>query len=133
MDATVPAVEVADDAHALRTRGPDGEVDAGRGADDPPVRTELLERAVEGALTEEMQIEVAQHLPIPVGIVYLEHVSIDERDPESVVGNLGPRGEGEDELEEPRLVAPGHRPPHLADAHLDQARRRLHRANGEAL
>jgi hypothetical protein len=36
-----------------------------------------------------MEIECAQDLPIPVGVVDLDHVSIDERDAEPVVGNLG--------------------------------------------
>ena len=42
--AAVPRVEVADDAHAIGVRGPDGEVRAGRRPDGDPVRAELFER-----------------------------------------------------------------------------------------
>ena len=61
MHAAIPLVEVADDAHALRIGGPDGEVHAGDAADRHHMRPELVPRAMMRALAEEVQVVLGQH------------------------------------------------------------------------
>ena len=66
--AAVPAVEVADDADALRVGRPDREVHAGDAVDRQAMRAELLPRAVVRPFAEQMQIEVGEDLAELVGI-----------------------------------------------------------------
>src|SRR5215471_20293523 len=72
MDATIPAVEIADDADAPRRRGPNGEVDT----DDPvngfDVRAKLFVRVVMAAFGHEMKIEVAEEIRERKGIEEFE-------------------------------------------------------------
>ena len=68
MHAAVPAVEVADHAHALRVGRPHGEVHAGDAADRHHVRAELLPRAKVRALAEQVQVEVGEDLTELIGI-----------------------------------------------------------------
>ena len=78
MDSAVPAVEVADHADAVGVGRPHREVDAGRRADDDPVRAELVEHSLVRAFAEQVQIEVGQHAPIAIRIVDLDHVIVRE-------------------------------------------------------
>ena len=73
----MPLVEVADDADALGVRRPHREVGAGRRADLQRVRAEPLEGAVVAALAEQVQVELAHHLAVAVGIVELEGLPVD--------------------------------------------------------
>ena len=68
MRAAVPAIEVADDADALRVGRPDGEVHAGDAADRQAMGAELLPRAVVRPLAEQVQIEVGEDLAELIGI-----------------------------------------------------------------
>ena len=75
MDAAVPAVEVADHADAIGVGRPHREVHADGRADGDAVRAELLERAVMGALAEQVEIEVGQDAAVAIGIVDLDDVA----------------------------------------------------------
>ncbi len=129
-DPAVPAVEVADDAHAIGGRRPHREVHARRRADGHAVGAELLERAMVGALAEQVQVEVGQHLAVAVRIVDLDAVvgvavgAIG--DPQAIVGGLLAR---QARLEEPGRVPQGHRQERAGAgrADLDRPRRRLQR------
>lgn len=52
--AAVPVIKIAGDAHALRVRSPDSEVDAAKTLVSPDVRTEPLIIAIVGPLAEKM-------------------------------------------------------------------------------
>src|SRR5256714_13540819 len=55
--ATVPVVEVADDAHAVRARGPHGERDAADASEVAQVRAEFFVETPVAALAEEGFVE----------------------------------------------------------------------------
>ena len=130
VDAAVPAVEVADEAHAIGVRRPHGEVHAGRRPDGDAVRAELLERAMVRALAEQVQIEIGQHAAVAVRIVDLDAmvgVAVGAiGDPQAVVGRLSSTGA-------PRRARPGAAGSSAgarrsrASADLDRPRRRLQR------
>ena len=69
--AAVPAVEVADDADALRVRRPDREVHAVGVADAHRVRAELVVDAGVVALAEQIEIEVGDDAAVPIRVVDL--------------------------------------------------------------
>ena len=130
VDPAVPAVEVADDAHAIGGRRPHREVHARGRSDGDAVGAKLLERAMMSALAEQVQVVVGEHLAIAVGIVDLDAmvgVAVGAKgDPQAVVGRLVVR---QARLEEPGRVAQGHRQerPGAGRANLDRPRRRLQR------
>ena len=66
MHASVPAVEVADDADAMGVGRPDGEVDAVGAADAQRVRAELVVDAGVVALAEQVEIEVGDDAAVAV-------------------------------------------------------------------
>jgi len=72
--ASVPRVEIADHAHAIRIGSPDGEVHAGGRADRRPMRAELFERAMMRPFAQQMQIEVGEHAAVAVRVVDLDNV-----------------------------------------------------------
>ena len=69
MHASVPAVEVADDADAGGVGGPDGEMDALGRTDRHRVRAELVVDARVIAFAEQVQVVVGDHPAEAVGIV----------------------------------------------------------------
>ena len=71
VDAAVPAVEIADHAHALGVRRPDREVHAGGRCRRDAVRAELLERAMVRPFAEQVQIEIGEHPAVTIRIVDL--------------------------------------------------------------
>ncbi len=85
MGQPMPAVEVADDAHPIGVGGPDREVRAGGVADRQRPRAELLEGAVVRALAEQVQIELAHHLPVAIRIVDLAHEAFGLGDAQAIV------------------------------------------------
>ena len=69
MDATVPPVEVADDAHAPRVGRPHGEVHARPHAVRHRPRAEPIEGAHVRAFGKQVLIEVGQHRTVAIRIV----------------------------------------------------------------
>ena len=68
MDAPVPLVEVTDDGDPLRVGRPHREVDAADVSHRLAVRTQFFPGAIVGALGQQVQIKVGQHLAELVGI-----------------------------------------------------------------
>src|SRR6476646_7099722 len=60
MDASVPAVEIADDADSFCRRRPDSEIDSGNAVDGLEVRAELFVGIVVAAFGHEVQVEIAE-------------------------------------------------------------------------
>src|SRR5439155_26682170 len=98
--AAVPAVDVSDDAHALRIRSPDREVHTGGVSDLHPTCAKLFPRAVVRPLVQQVQVELAEHLSELVGIVHLERDPAF-RDAEAVIERIRIAVERDDGLEEP--------------------------------
>ncbi len=90
-DAAVPAVEVADHADAIRVGRPHREMHAGGRALRDAVRAELLERAVVGALAEQVQIEIGQHAAVAIRIVELDLLIAGVGDPQAIVRQIPAR------------------------------------------
>src|SRR5215471_2848198 len=76
MDATVPAVEVADDADALRAGGPNGEVDALNAFESDKVRPEFLVGVVMAALAHQVEVKLREDAGESVGVVNLERLAV---------------------------------------------------------
>lgn len=72
MNAAVPAVEIADHAHARCAGGPDGEVDAADSIDGFQMSAEFVVRVVVPAFAHEMKIELGQQERKSIGIVALK-------------------------------------------------------------
>jgi hypothetical protein len=70
-EPTVPAIEVADDADALRVRRPDGERRARRAVDGAHLRAERLPEPSVRPLTDEVHVELAQRRQEAIGVVAL--------------------------------------------------------------
>src|SRR5204862_8030367 len=60
MDASVPAVEIADDADAFCRRRPDSEIDSGNSIDGLQVRAEFFVGIVVAAFGHEVQVEITE-------------------------------------------------------------------------
>ena len=69
MRAPIPMVEVADDADALGVRRPDRKVHTGDAVNGRAMRSELLPRAIVGALAEQMEVEIGEDLTELVRVV----------------------------------------------------------------
>ncbi len=69
IDPAIPAVEVADDADALRVRRPDREVNALRAAKVAQVRAEFFVELQMVSLGKQMQVHLAHDEPVAVGIM----------------------------------------------------------------
>jgi hypothetical protein len=68
MRASIPAVEIPDDADALRVGRPDREVDPGDPVNGCAVRPELFPGAVMRPFVEQVQVEVGEDLTELIGI-----------------------------------------------------------------
>ena len=69
INAPVPIVEIADHAHALRVRRPDGEVNSLLIANRPQMRTEFLVKLEMISFGEKMQIHLAHDRSVAIRIV----------------------------------------------------------------
>ena len=69
MAATVPGIEIADDADALGVRRPDGEGDAVDAIDLARVCAKPFKRAQMGAFGQQPNVDFTQHRREAVGIV----------------------------------------------------------------
>src|SRR4051812_25077184 len=72
MAASVPKIEVADDADPLRVRRKHHESDAVDAIQGHGVRAEFVIEALVGAFTEEIKVEVAQHRRKTIGVVEID-------------------------------------------------------------
>src|SRR2546421_11325639 len=61
MNTAVPTIEVADDADALCTGGPNGEVNAADAFECDYMGAEFFVSVVMAALTHQIQVELAEH------------------------------------------------------------------------
>jgi hypothetical protein len=104
MDAAVPAVEVADDAHAAGTGRPDGEVNAGDAVESVEMSAELFVGVVVAAFPDEMEIEVAEERWERVGVVEFAIFAAGGLIEDAVGGRSQARGRdgGEDGFEDAR-------------------------------
>ena len=112
--ASVPAVEVADQADAIGIGRPHREVHADGRADSETVGAELLEDPKVPALAEQVEIEIAEHTSVPVRIVNLDHVIAGKRETKAVIegariGGHARRRGLDHRLEETGRPARGHR------------------------
>src|SRR5438270_9674350 len=85
VQATVPAVEVADDADRARVRRPDRERGAGDAVDLAHVRAELLVQLFVAAFAGEVQVELAERRHERVRVPDRERVAVGVGDFELVV------------------------------------------------
>jgi len=99
VDASVPPVEVADDADARRVGRPDSEVHAVHAPPLEQVRAELVVDARVAAFAEEVEIEIGEDTPETVGILDVRRVSARVGDAQPI-RDLG-------FLVQDRLVDPG--------------------------
>ena len=100
--APVPRVEVADDAHAASVWRPDRERGAGHALVHPRVRAEVSPQRAMQALSEQVQIDVAQRGPEAVRVVDHEGVlAVLDLEP---VRERAPAVRGELRLEQPVLL-----------------------------
>src|SRR5262249_46845714 len=84
MSPTVPAVPVADDAHALRVRRPYCEDHAAYAVHVRRVRAELVVDPVVRALAEQMQVVVGERRREAVRVVGRPHAPVVTRDAQPV-------------------------------------------------
>lgn len=88
--ATVPPVEVADHADALRVRCPHGEVHAAANAMGDGARAKAIVDPVVRALAQQVQIELRQHGSVAIGIIRLAGRTIRPGQAEAVVELVAP-------------------------------------------
>ena len=124
--APVPAIEVANHAHALRIGRPYGEVNAGDATDRHCVRAELLPRAQVRALAEQMEVVVRQDLTELIGIGDLARASVFMR-AESIREIRRASLEWQPRLEQAVRMPARHRRDLPVGDQLHRRRRRLHR------
>ncbi len=72
MDATVPAIEIANDAHAPGAGSPNSEVNATEAFEGNEMSAEFFVGVVMAAFAHEVQIELAENVRKSVGIVNLK-------------------------------------------------------------
>ncbi len=134
VDATVPPVEVADDADAIGIGCPHREVHPGDRSELDGVRAQLLVGAQLGALADQVEVEIAQDAAEAVGIVHLAHVAVLPRHAQAVGdGVVIARPAGDHGLEQIGPLAPreAHRPARHRRQQLDALRPRVEEPNGE--
>ena len=85
IDAAIPAIEIADNADALRVRRPDREIDPVDAADRPKLRAEFLVNLQVIALGEEVQIHLAHDRPIGVRIVRESSVTVPADNADAII------------------------------------------------
>ena len=88
MHASIPAVEITDDADAPRVGGPDREVDAVGGADAYRMGAELVVEPGVFSLAEQIEIEVSEDAPVAIRVVDERGVSVGVLRLQPVVGDL---------------------------------------------
>ena len=130
MDASVPAVEVADDADAHSVGRPDGEMDAGDAADVERMRAELVVDPGVIALAEQVESKSERTRPKRYGIVDLGDVPVRVRHLEAIRRHV--RFVLEHRFEDAGRMPLRHRDGAVAVAHTaTDAARRKHRADDE--
>ena len=85
MHAAVPPVEIADHAHTIRVRCPDGEVGPRHAADRLDVRAKRILRAQLRALGQQVQVEVVQKPAKAVRVVDLRCPTVLPLDVQPIV------------------------------------------------
>src|SRR5438309_8964509 len=88
MNAAVPTIEVADDADALCTGGPNGEVSAADAFECDYLGAEFLVSVVMAALDHQIQVELAEHNRKGIGIEDFEGLA-EVRAPLNLVTRRG--------------------------------------------
>ncbi len=94
----IPVVEVTDDAHRRRVRGPDGEADAPDAFHLHQVRAEGLVGLVERPLAVQMQLEVGEQRPEAVRVFLLDGRTVMAGDAQPVGARVAIEAGGEDAL-----------------------------------
>src|ERR1051325_3451670 len=84
VQASVPVVEIADDAHARRMRGPHGERDPAHSSIFAYVRAELFIDALVSSLVKEMLVERSQCRKIGIRVALRKDFAVAIIDPELV-------------------------------------------------
>ena len=90
--AAIPAVEVADHAHAVGIRGPDGETRARHSIDGVQVGAELFVAPPVAALGQQVEVEICQHGRKGVRVVAVDDGIVGFVDAEQVAGLRPDRG-----------------------------------------
>ena len=94
MTPAIPAIEIANDTHLARVRGPNGEAGAGNAVDGHGMRTQLLEGAKVGALDQEMDVEFAEDGAEAVRVLDVEGiVAAVGKQPQAIAERLLPSGD----------------------------------------
>jgi hypothetical protein len=122
----VPPVEVADHADPYRVGRPHREVHTLHSVHGDGMRAHLLERAVVGALAEQVLVEVGDLEREAVGVVQLPHVAVEPGHAQAV---LGPAALPQHQFEQAVLVRPLHAVRRAGSHHLHARRERLERAD----
>jgi hypothetical protein len=97
----VPLVERADHAHTVRVRRPHGEAGARDAIHRPRMRAELLVHPQVVALSEQVQVQLAQRGTEAVRVLHLDRIALGPFHPEPVAE---PGSIGDQRLEEAGLV-----------------------------
>ena len=89
--AAVPAIEVADDAHAARVRRPHREAHARDPLVRPRVCTEHVIETLVRALRDQVQVDLAERRREPIRVVELPGVAIGKAEPDPIRELPGPQ------------------------------------------
>src|SRR5450755_4225149 len=85
MDATIPSIEIPDDADALRVRRPNRKINSRDSADRAQLRAELLVKLMMISFGEEMQIHLAHDRAETIRIVQLMFSVVPRNDAHFIV------------------------------------------------
>ena len=90
MDATVPGIEIADDADALCVGRPDGELHATNAFNFADVRAERIVELVMRAFADQVQLEFGEHGRKGVRVDHFAGAAVVPAEAQAVVAGLGP-------------------------------------------
>ena len=102
MDAAVPGIEIADDAHARGIGRPHGKLHATHAGDFADVGAQRVVELVVGALADQVQVKFGQHRREGVGVGEFADVAVLPADTQAIIARPGRLGDfgGEQGLED---------------------------------